>query len=200
MLIHDIIKIKYVRLGYILKNYPYHLISDEEMFNAFIQLDPEYKNSLIDDKVRFFDDYYPNPFDPDDVYTKIVINEETGEREEVVVANLYNEYERLKQYIVGTIVDYLKYCDTPEAADHQLPPWIYSYMLGEVVYQQSDYLDIQDTLDLLNCSNLDNQFTKEACKACYIVSLGYVSKLSVDTRPPTVFGEPHIIKQLRMAT
>ena len=36
MLAHDIIKITYVREGY-LKNFPHHLISDEEMCVAFIQ-------------------------------------------------------------------------------------------------------------------------------------------------------------------
>ena len=35
MLVHDLIKIKLVRAGY-LPNYPYHLISDKEMCEAFI--------------------------------------------------------------------------------------------------------------------------------------------------------------------
>src|SRR5574343_441788 len=35
MFIHDIIKMEYVRQGY-LPNFPYHLISDQEMFDAFI--------------------------------------------------------------------------------------------------------------------------------------------------------------------
>lgn len=34
-MLHDLIKIKYVKEGY-LPNYPYHMISDEEMFNAFL--------------------------------------------------------------------------------------------------------------------------------------------------------------------
>lgn len=35
MMLHDQIKIEYVRQGY-LPNYPYHLISDKEMFDAFL--------------------------------------------------------------------------------------------------------------------------------------------------------------------
>ena len=35
MLIHSIIKILYTREGY-LPNHPYHLISDKEMFDAFL--------------------------------------------------------------------------------------------------------------------------------------------------------------------
>jgi len=197
MMIHDILKIKYVRLGYIPKNYPYHLISDKEMFNAFIKLDTT--QEVQDDQVFFFDDNYPNPFDKTDVYRQTKIDEETGEVIIISEINLYDEYCKLKAYIVNAINDYLAYRSTPEESNHQIPDWIYTYMLGEVVYQNSEYLDIQDTLTLLQCSNLDNEFTKEACIACYVTSLGYVSKLSTNTRPPTVFGEPHVIKQLRMA-
>jgi hypothetical protein len=90
--------------------------------------------------------------------------------------------------------------DNADAEAYAIPDWIYTYMLGEVVYQQSEYLDIQDTLTLLKCSNLDNEFTREACINCYITSIGYISTLSANARPATIFGEPHVIKQLRMAT
>ena len=193
MLVHDILKIKYVKLGYLKKNYPYHLISDEEMFNAFIDLGTGFKSSFIDDKVRFFNMYYPNPFDEDDVYYK---KDAKGNIVETI--KLSDEYGKLKQYIIDTINDYLEYYGTPEADDHQVPDWIYTYMLGEVVYQRSGYLDVQDTLALLKCSNLDNEFTKEACVACYATSLGYISTLTTGSRPATMFGEPHVIKQLRL--
>lgn len=42
--IHDIIKIKYIREGY-LSNIPYHLVSDEEMFYAFRGI--EYEEDVI---------------------------------------------------------------------------------------------------------------------------------------------------------
>ena len=71
-------------------------------------------------------------------------------------------------------------------------------MLGEVIYKDSEYLDIYDLLKLLHCNNIDNEFTPEACIACYNNSLKYVSTLTVGRRPPTVFGEPHVIKQLRL--
>ena len=180
MLVHDILKIKYVQLGYIKKNYPYHLISDEEMFNAFIDLGTGFTNNLIDPKVRFFDMYYPNPFDESEP--------------------LYSVYGKLKDYIISCINDYLQYFGTPEESSHAVPDWVYTYMLGEVVYQNSDYLDIQDTLALLKCSNNDNEFTKEACTACYNTSVKYISTLTTGIRPPTIFGEPHVIKNLRMDT
>ena len=187
-LIHDIIKIKYVSLGYIKKNYPYHLISDEEMFNAFIDVGTGFTSSLIDPNVRFFDSYYPNPFVDVDIEYKGV--------------SLSEVYANLKSAIVNTVATYLDYKSKygDDVAADYMPDWIYTYMLGEVVYQQSDYLDIHDTLVLLKCVNNGNEFTPEACLACYITSLGYVSTLDTSTRPPTVFGEPHVIKQLRLET
>ena len=197
MLIHDIIKIKYVTLGYIKKNYPYHLISDEEMFNAFIDLgNTEFndRTTMIDPSVRFFDDYYPNPFAENDV----IYEKKNSDGEVVDRISLSGEYDRLKQSIKDYINDYLTYVHTLEEDSHLVPDWVYTYMLGEVVYQQSEYLDIQDTLALLGCSNLDNEFTQSACVACYATSLKYISTLTSGLRPPTVFGEPHVIKVLRM--
>ena len=216
-LIHDIIKIKYVNLGYIKKNYPYHLISDKEMFSAFICLDSvaEFdasKSYSKGDRVTyqdhiyvcrtdipagefndrdwvyceyFFDDNYPNPFAETDYMYK-------GN------TSLSDEYKKLKAYIISTINDYLTYYGTSEESEHLIPDWIYTYMLGEVVYQNSEYLDIYDTLNLLGLVNTDNDFTPEACAACYVISLQYISTLTTGVRPPTVFGEPHIIKQLRL--
>ncbi len=189
MLVHDIIKIKYVNLGYIKKNYPYHLISDEEMFNAFIDLGDEdfnKKTTVINPEVRFFDDYYPNPFTDDEGYP---VREYT---------DYYEAYTKLRSYIVACIKKYLQYYGTTEESTYTLPDWIYTYMLGEVIYKQSEYKDIEDILELLHCDNYDNDFTIEACIACYNTSLNYVSKLTTGTRPPTVFGEPHVIKYLRM--
>ena len=191
MLVHDIIKIKYVNLGYIKKNYPYHLISDEEMFNAFINLGTEFKSNLINPKVRFFDMYYPCPFDGDDYYEKKNSKGEVIER-----VSLLGEYNKLKYYIIDQINAYLAGKGT--SSEFELPDWIYTYMLGEVIYQNSDYQDIYDMLALLGCSNLDNEFTKEACVACYATSLNYISTLTTGLRPPTVFGEPHVIKNLRL--
>lgn len=190
MLIHDLVKIKYVNQGYFSKNYPYHLISDDEMFNAFIDLGTGYTSSLINPKVKYFDLNYPNPFGPDDYYEK-----KNSKGEIIDRVSLSGEYDKLKSYIIDTINQYLK---LKQATDAVLPDWIYTYMLGEVIYQNSDYQDIYDMLALLGCSNLDNEFTKDACLNCYITSLNYVSTLTTGLRPPTVFGEPHVIKNLRL--
>lgn len=180
-MIHDIIKIKYVQLGFIQKNYPYHLISDEEMFYAFIDLNNGFTSNLVDPDAHFFDMYYPNPFAENPNYEDYV-----------------KIYDNLKSAIVGYINDYLNYRESADADEHKIPDWVYTYMLGEVVYKQSDYLDIQDTLSLLGCSNIDNEFTTDACIACYNTSKKYISTLTFGMRPPTIFGEPHVIKYLRL--
>lgn len=180
---HDIIKIKYSRLGY-LPNYPYHLISDREMFDAFIGLDGDTSSQT------FFHDYYPNPFTDNEVYQK---KDYTGKVLGTVV--LQDEYLKLVNYIRTIITAYL---DTEDKSVVTIPDWIYTYMLGEVIYTKSEYLDRFDLLKLMGMNNNDNEFTVSACIKCYDTSLRYVSTLTTGLRPPTMFGEPHVIKQLRL--
>lgn len=194
-LIHDIIKIKYSNLGY-LPGYPYHLISDKEMFDAFIDLSvDEYDNEdKIPSGVYFFEDMYSDPFAEEDVFYK-----KTNKKDGTITSiSLKGEYKNLRKYIVKVINMYLKYCDTEVSANYTIPNWIYTYMLGEVVYNSSEYLDIYDTLALLGDNSIDNKFTNKSCALCYATSLKYISTLTSGTRPPAVFGEPHVIKQLRL--
>lgn len=187
-LVHDIIKIKYSKLGY-LPSYPYHLISDEEMFNAFINLTGE-----EDDVDRFFEDNYPNPFAEEDLHYKKL----NPQGEVISDVSLSGEYEKLKSYIIKTILAYLEHKGTELASLYAIPDWIYTYMLGEVIYNNSEYLDIFDALALLGANNNDNKFTNQSCALCYATSLKYISTLTSGIRPPTVFSEPHVIKQLRL--
>ena len=189
-LIHDIIKIKYTRLGY-LPNYPYHLISDEEMFDAFIDLNADSGSGSgeTQNAERFFEDTYPDPFIDED----IEYISPSGER-----ISLRGEYFRLKQYIINTIKEYLRYQGTSDEENYTLPNWVYSYMLGEVIYNSSDYRDIYDLLVLLDSTSVDNIMTPDICRMCYEKSTKFISTLTTGIRPPTVFGEPHVIKQLRL--
>lgn len=189
-LLHDIIKIKYTRLGY-LPNYPYHLISDEEMFDAFIDLNAadDSGSGEVSNTERFFEDTYPDPFQDEDVEYE----SPSGE-----IISLRAEYFRLKEYIIDAINEYLQHQGTPEEENYELPAWVYTYMLGEVIYNSSEYQDIYDLLVLLNSTNIDNEMTRFDCKKCYEKSTKYISTLTSGVRPPTVFGEPHVIKQLRL--
>lgn len=162
-LMHDIIKIKYSREGY-LPNWPYHLISDSEMCDAFLNT-----NSY-----SYFYDTYPN-----------------------VDSSLQNVYDSL----VAAIQYHINALKLSTDESYAMPDWVYSYMLGAVIGPNSSQQDIHDLLVLLDTDNIDDIFTPVASLACYDVSKLWVNKISSDARlhrPPTCFGEPHVIKSLRL--
>lgn len=151
-LIHDVIKIKYIREGY-LPNYPYHLISDKEMFDAFLR-----------DDEGFFDSYY------------------------------HVSYESLIPVVNELKSDMSKKINS----DDKIPDWIYSYMLGEVISSESSQKDIHDLLVLLECDNINDEITQVAYERCLTQSKNWIAKNIISDRPPTCFGEPHVIKSLRV--
>lgn len=161
-LIHDNIKIKYVEEGY-LPDYPYHLISDEEMCQAFIL-----------NQFNYFDDNYP-----------------------LVANDLSEEYRVLKEALIYHINTFIE----SDEDDKVLPDWVYSYMIGSTISVNSDERDRHDLLVLLNCDNIDDEITEKCQKSCYKESKEWLRKLlksEAAVRPPTMFGEPHVIKSLRI--
>lgn len=168
-MIHDIIKIKYCREGF-LPNYPPHLISDMEMFDAFI-LQPDRENGT------YFEYMYPNRF-----------------------PSLDPQYQALYSCIKNAVQAHL-------SNSCAIPNWIYSYMLGAVITFDSPVLDRHDLFVMLGCDNIDDEFTIEAASACYQISWDTIIKHQYQTdfrgqnelnRVPTIFGEPNIIKTLRV--
>lgn len=159
-LIHTLIKIKYVREGY-LPDWPYHLISDSEMCQAFLR------------ESGYFYTNYPC-IDP----------------------TLLSIYDTLYEYIRNTIQTALNSDDT----NLELPNWIYSYMLGNVISINSNTQDIHDLLVVLNADNIDDEWTPLASRLCYQVSTVWLGKTLANhvERPPTIFGEMHVIKSLRL--
>ena len=165
---HDIIKMNLVRQGY-LPNHPYHLISDNEMIDAFMKIDGD--GHLL----GYFADYYPN---------------------EYLGSELQDEYLQLVEGIHYHLEQY------KSNTEYEIPDWVYSYMLGSCVGPQSDTLDRHDLFVLLNLDNVDDEFNPAIHSSCYTVSKDWVRKLNPsiqDHRPPTMFGEPHVIKSLRLA-
>lgn len=159
MFIHDIIKSQYSSMGY-LPGYPYHLISDAEMFDAFLRED------------GFFNDYYPCP----------------GERFE-------EAYTTLREYIAEKISEFM-------AGGDELPSWIYSYMLMRPITYASDEADIAYLYDLLGMDPPEAlaEFSEQLAGACLEVSRRWLQKLPSKSkdRPPTMFGETHVTKSLRL--
>ena len=227
MFIHDIIKIEYVRQGY-LPNYPYHLISDEEMCNAFLrhqlivsQSDAnrviQNKNSLADNP-HYFQVAYKLCSCQKDEYGNVMITGNLNQIEDfksdtgllnksslypecffaytypLVNDKLLDEYNILITSISTHLMNLL-------SEETELPDWIYSYMLGKVISSSSSDLDRHDLLVSLDLDNNDDEFTADACSACYEVSRRWIQKLPPskrENRPPTMFGEPHVLKSLRI--
>ena len=167
MLIHDIIKIRYVMEGY-LPDYPYHLISDDEMFDAFFYNDTNY-----------FDINYPCP------------NVEFLEK-----------YQNLKIWIDYHINKFRKTQNASKLSErYTLPNWVYSYMIGAVIGPKSQVDDRHDLFVLLHLDNIEDEFTDEIYNAIYKVSEMWTFKLNSAermVRPPTMFGEPHVLKSLNL--
>ena len=162
-LVHDIVKILYSDEGY-LHYYPYHMISDEEMIEAFVKSDS-----------CFFDDFYPLPSE-----------------------TFSAEYNELKSYVTQC-------CDKYLLDGTAIPDWVYSYMLGKVIGPLSDQKDVHDLFVLLNLDNLYDEFNEGIYSSILSVSRKVIGTYSVKSRsseveyrPATMFGEPHIIKYLRL--
>lgn len=205
MFIHDLIKIHLVREGY-LPNYPYHLISDEEMCDAFFNKDGE--------SMSYFHSKYPKDIGSN-VGASYVLKDCKGkpildEYGKQIVETPYEGLERAISYYM----DKLKNSKDDICI---LPDWVYSYMLGFVVSTHSDALDIHDLIKPLGVDNIDDEFTKEAASACYKTSKLWIQDRLIDfwehddkgikvgscpgcqnLRPPTMFGEPHVIKSIRL--
>ena len=167
MLIHDIIKIRYVMEGY-LPDYPYHLISDDEMFDAFFYNDTNY-----------FDINYPCPN-----------------------AEFLEKYQNLKIWIDYHINKFRKTQNASKLSErYTLPNWVYSYMIGAVIGPKSQVDDRHDLFVLLHLDNIEDEFTDEIYNAIYKVSEMWTFKLNSAermVRPPTMFGEPHVLKSLNL--
>lgn len=166
VLIHDIIKTVYVKQGY-LPDFPYHLISDEELFDAFLYNDDNY-----------FSANYPCP------------------------VGLEAQYQELVDAMTYHITQY-KVAQTSSSAEstYALPDWIYSYMIGATVGPASNEADRHDLFVLLGLDNLEDEFTPEIYTRIYNISQKWTFKLQSPERahrPPTMFGEPHVIKSLRL--
>ena len=110
---------------------------------------------------------------------------------------LQTQYDELKSAILWHI-DQLKTSTDPS---YSMPDWVYSYMLGNVLSVNSSIYDLHYLLVMLDADNINDVFTPIAAAECYKVSKNWLGKIptdQLDHRPPTIFGEPHVIKALRL--
>ena len=84
-------------------------------------------------------------------------------------------------------------------ATELIPDWVYSYMLGIVVGSNSNIKDRHDLLALLGTDNIDDEIDAVSVVKCYKTSKAWLNSISSGRKDcPTIFGEPHVIKALRL--
>lgn len=183
-LVNDTVKIRLVRQGY-LPNYPPHLLSDEEMIEGFYKY---FENVYYKPMKKEFEN--PSKVDPYPFTLR-------GDEEDEMITHLDDLY----TYIKTSCDSAIKIAQV-DGEDVVVDDWIYSFMLGSVVGPKSDIRDIHDVLVLMNADNIDDIFTRLASETCYKISKKWIAKTYLGTeikRPPSVFGELHVIKSLRLS-
>lgn len=198
MFIHDIIKIKFTREGY-LPDYPYHLISDEEMCDAFLKLPDDIQEYITPDFFGITLDQTKTTVD----WYQSYLNDTTS------VAYFKDNYplidESINDYyknLLNRIFYELQQFKNDVNDDRILPNWIYSYMLGVCIGPTSDKLDIHDMISAMGVDNLEDDYTVDCAIECLKISYAWLKKIIVSqgdvVRPPTMFGEPHVLKAIRL--
>lgn len=207
--IHDIIKIKYIREGY-LPDYPPHLISDEEMCDAFLKYpegDPSSVKIITGDGAYLVTrqhDYIvideTEGGEADDAWYKFMRSTDImwfKDKYPLVEPTMESQYRALVECIVTKLNEFKASLDD----DRKLPDWVYSYMLGDVLSVHSGLYDLHDMFVALGVDNVDDEFTPAAQIACYETSANWLKKVPYSKstqRPPGLFGEPHVLKSLRL--
>ena len=123
----------------------------------------------------FFNDYYPCPSE-----------------------DLEEDYNTLKLAIWEKLDDYLK-----SGGVIKIPDWVYSYMLMRPITYESDELDIAYLYELTGVDPVVvplTEFSPELARACLATSIEWMKKRPSQyrDRPPTMFGETHVTKCLRL--
>lgn len=178
ILVHDYIKIKYTREGY-LPDYPYHMISDEEMIEAFMKSDS--------DEGFFFDNYYVKDESLKEQYETLVqtirfhidIFKKSKDDTRVLPDWVYS-------YMLGSVISE----HSSDIDRHDL-----------LVLLDLDNVDDNFTEQAKKrCLSISKQWIKKITEENRYVKIlnpnGTYSRY--DGRPATMFGESHVIKSLRL--
>lgn len=114
--------------------------------------------------------------------------------------SMREEYDALRAQIASTLEDYLN----SNSDRTEIPDWVYSYMLGNTITYNSDADDISYLYELTNTTPEQSYdiFDAQLARECLAVSTEWLKKQSSQEykRVPTMFGEPHVIKSLRLAS
>lgn len=163
-LVHDIIKIKYVDEGY-LPYYPYHMISDNEMCDAFLRLEQDKNRWGIPEGPY----YYRGNFFL--MYPLLDIQLNT-ERDDASDNYAYSNLVKAIHYHISRFKERASNRET-------LPDWVLTYMLGTVISVSNQPIEIHDVIVPLECDNEDDNFEGTQSVACYKTSKDWIRKVQV---------------------
>lgn len=191
MLIHDLIKINLVKNGY-LPNYPYHLISDNEMYEGFY---------------LYFADFYPYPKTNtlndkwNTLFCSIVyhIQKKIKNTEYIIPDWVYS-------YMIGSVIgpksnlldihDLISMLGVDNIDDE------YGAEQETACYEASKRWILQTKQDKeIQIDNTDDKLKDKISEIYKTLSLipPEFAQNTIKIRPPSIFGEPHVIKYLRLA-
>jgi len=188
--IESVMKIKYIQEGY-LPDFPYYLISRDELIDAFFSTSQDSNDEFIINPNDYFHQNYflPDGFESLQSVYDVLHN---------TIQRLLFEWKKLNKSSVNSTevtIDNVTY----QLVRDELPNWIYSYMLHSVICDSSNQRDKHDLLELLQTPNMVDEFTLSAATKCKQISEQWIAKLPLyERRPVTIFGEPHVIKSLRL--
>ena len=191
---NDVVKIALSRAGY-LPDHPYHLISNEEMADAFFTTSclpnsTELDTSFVNDEDMFHTVYYLP-----EGWSSLQTEYDTLCRAIQHIVFTWKQLQNSSDSYEEITVDNISYHIDAE----ELPSWIYSYILNIVICENSSPIDIHDLLVLIDEDNIHDEFTVEAAVKCYQISQRWILKEpSNKRRPPSMFGEMHVIKSTRL--
>ncbi len=198
--VHDVIKIQYTQDGY-LPDWPYHLIADEEMCDAFIKLPDSIMSYITSD---YFGPTVEDTKNTVDWYSVFLNDVESvcyfKDNYPLIGDSISTYYKDLVNRIFYEIQEFNNNPDN----DKVLPDWVYSYMLGVAIGPNSNKLDIHDMIssEAVGTDNLEDDYNLYCAIECLRISKEWLKRVIVPTgevqRPPTMFGEPHVLKYIRL--
>lgn len=86
---------------------------------------------------------------------------------------------------------------------YTIPDWVYSYMLGTCISNETNQQDRHDLLVGINLDNTADLFDDTVYLQLYEISKAWLQKIpqsKKNHRPPTIFGESHVVKSIRLMT
>ena len=195
--LHNIIKNELSELGY-LPNLPYHLISDSEMFDAFLSVQESATRDIdmskdidsYDTAIRkaannpaglgyvvsgcMFYDYYP--IDGYDFQLNNTLTQATDMSiERISSKTCYSQ-----------LVQRIHYCIESYKLGEEIPDWVYAYMLRAVIGPKSSYDDICSLQSMLGLT-VTGEFSIETAKSCLLISRESAKSYDGPARPVDLY-------------